>query len=148
MCAVQLMKTNRTTRPRLSLSFVLIGVLCLLLPVLAFLQYRWIGQVSAAEHERLEEGLDNAARRFVEDIIREFSDVASNFQFQATTETDSLEAQLFRSLEPGIASPPTPTSYGRSLFPNLNREATWSSVDSIRRSGPWTLWSGRSRWMA
>ena len=43
--------------------------------------------------------LSNAARRFVEDIFREFSDVASNFQFQATTETDSLEAQLFRSLE-------------------------------------------------
>ena len=99
MCAVQLMKTNRTTRPRLSLSFVLTGVLCLLLPVLTFLQYRWIGQVSTAERERMEEGLDNAARRFVEDIFWEFSNVASNFQFQATTETDSLEAQLFRSLE-------------------------------------------------
>lgn len=93
------MKTNRTTWPGLSLPIALIAVLCVLLPVLAFLQYRWIGQVSESERERLEEGLDIASRRFVEDIYRELSSVASGFQFQPATEALSLETQLSGSIE-------------------------------------------------
>jgi signal transduction histidine kinase len=67
--------------------------------VLAFLQYRWIGQVSESERERLEEGLDIASRRFVEDIYLEVSSVASGFQVQPATEVVSLEAQLSGSIE-------------------------------------------------
>ena len=53
-------------RPRSWISILLIGTLLILLPLLAYLQYRWIGQVSAAEQTRLEESLDMARRRFVD----------------------------------------------------------------------------------
>ena len=115
------MKTNRTTWPRLSLPIALIGVLCVLLPVLAFLQYRWIGQVSESERERLEEGLDIATRRFVEDIYREFSNVASGFQFQPATEAFSLENQLSRSIEQRVTT---------AAYPAIIRSVYISELDS------------------
>ncbi len=107
-CAVQLMRTNRNTRPRLTLSIVMIGVLCVLLPALAFLQYRWIGQVSESERERLEEGLDIATGRFADDIFREFSGIASSFLFPPTSEDLGLEAHLSRSLERWKSTAPYP----------------------------------------
>ena len=52
----------------------------ILLPLLAYLQYRWIGQVSAAEQTRLQESLDIATRRFVEDLRNEFTRIAVGFR--------------------------------------------------------------------
>ena len=115
------MKTNRATRPGLSLSFVLIGVLFLFLPVLAFFQYRWIGQVSEAERERLVEGLDIASHRLVEDILRQFSNVALSFQLQPTAEADTLEEQLFRKLEHWHTTAP---------FPEIVRSVYVSTLNS------------------
>jgi signal transduction histidine kinase len=42
------------------------GVLLVLLPALAVLQYRWVGQVSTAERERMQRNLRNAAAQFRE----------------------------------------------------------------------------------
>ena len=49
----------------------IIGVLVLLLVTLAVLQYRWLGQLSAAERDRLRAGLEHAAARFCDDVDRE-----------------------------------------------------------------------------
>ncbi len=114
------MKTIRNTRSGLTLSIVLIGVLCVLLPTLAYLQYRWIGQVSESERERLEEGLDTARRRFEEEIFRMFSGLASNYWFQPTPEGSNLESQLARSLEQWETTAP---------YPEIARSAYVSEID-------------------
>jgi len=48
-------------------------VLLVLLPTLAVLQYRWVGQVSEAERERMQRNLRNAADQFREAFDREIN---------------------------------------------------------------------------
>jgi signal transduction histidine kinase len=43
---------------------VLTGLLVVLLPVLAYMQYRWVGQVSEGERERMQRNLETAADQF------------------------------------------------------------------------------------
>src|SRR5262245_10019666 len=43
---------------------VLTALLVVLLPVLAFMQYRWVGQVSEGERERMQRNLETAADQF------------------------------------------------------------------------------------
>ena len=54
-------------------SVLLVGLLLILLPTLAILQYRWIGEVSAAERERMESGLRAASDRFASDFDGELA---------------------------------------------------------------------------
>src|SRR5262245_40443633 len=63
-------------------SLILVGLLLILLPVLAVLQYRWIGEVSAAERDRLESSLRVSSDRFATDFDAEFSRLASSFQIR------------------------------------------------------------------
>jgi signal transduction histidine kinase len=49
------------------------AVLLVLLVALATLQYRWIGRVSAAEHQQLRESLLASGARFTEDVDRELT---------------------------------------------------------------------------
>ena len=63
-------------------SLVLVGLLLILLPVLAVFQYRWIGEVSAAERDRLEASLRVSSDRFALDFDAEFSRLANVFQFR------------------------------------------------------------------
>ena len=63
-------------------SLILVGLLLILLPVLAVLQYRWIGEVSAAERARLESSLRVASDRFATDFEAEFSRLANTFQIR------------------------------------------------------------------
>src|SRR5262245_11368528 len=63
-------------------SLILVGLLLILLPILAIFQYRWIGEVSAAEHDRLESSLRVASDRFATDFDAEFSRIANAFQIR------------------------------------------------------------------
>ena len=63
-------------------SVFLVGLLLILLPTLAVLQYRWIGEVSAAERERLESSLRVAADRFATDFDAELGKLATAFQIR------------------------------------------------------------------
>src|SRR5213595_3581244 len=63
-------------------SLILVGLLLILLPVLAVLQYRWIGEVSAAERDRLESSLRVASDRFGTDFDAELSRLAGAFQIR------------------------------------------------------------------
>lgn len=58
---------------RLSGMFVLASVLALLLGVLAVLQYRWVGQLSADERDRIKDHLKDSADEFAEDFNRELT---------------------------------------------------------------------------
>lgn len=64
--------------PVLSVVFLL-GLLVLL----AGLQYRWLGQISEAESERMQSRLQDDTRRFAEDFNREIQTVYINLQLTA-----------------------------------------------------------------
>jgi signal transduction histidine kinase len=63
-------------------SLILVGLLLILLPLLAVLQYRWIGEVSAAERSRLESSLRAASDRIAIDFEGEFFRIANSFQIR------------------------------------------------------------------
>jgi signal transduction histidine kinase len=63
-------------------SLVLAALPLILLPLLAVLQYRWIGEVSQAERDRLESSLRIASDRFAADFDAEFSRLANAFQLR------------------------------------------------------------------
>ena len=53
---------------------LLAGALLLLMPLLAVLQFRWVGQVSDAEQDRMQRNLDTSARQFrldFDEVIRQ-----------------------------------------------------------------------------
>src|SRR5690349_14375977 len=58
---------------RLSGMFVLAVVLAVLLGMLAVLQYRWVGQLSADERDRIKDHLKDSADEFAEDFNRELT---------------------------------------------------------------------------
>ncbi len=55
------------------LSLIVGGLLVVLLPLLAALQYRWLGQVSEGEREQMKAGLQTTARRISEDFDQELT---------------------------------------------------------------------------
>lgn len=54
----------RTDKRRVSAVTVLAGLVLLLVPALAFMQYQWLGQLSEAERERMQRTLRTAAAQF------------------------------------------------------------------------------------
>lgn len=63
-----------------SVSFLLIALLAALLAALAWLQYRWIGEVSSAEQERMRAHARVAAENFSRDFDREITRVFLELQ--------------------------------------------------------------------
>src|SRR5438093_12981684 len=60
----------------------LVGLLLILLPALAILQYRWIGDVSTAERDRLQSSLRESAGRFAADFDGELGRISTAFQIR------------------------------------------------------------------
>ena len=52
---------------------VLVAALIALLPLLAVLQFRWLGEVSRAERERMQASLKTAVTNFSQDFDREIT---------------------------------------------------------------------------
>ncbi len=72
------MKTYNYWQSKISLVFVVI--LLALLPTLAVLQYRWLGQVNTAERERMKVSLRTAANNFITDFDREITHIFFGLQ--------------------------------------------------------------------
>jgi len=70
---VRILPKIRWDNPRVSIA--LIAILLISLPLVAVLQYRWIGQVSQAEQEHLKNALRASTDRFVRDFNGTFSDL-------------------------------------------------------------------------
>ena len=68
--------------------------LLVLLPILAILQYRWMGQVSEGEGERLQKNLREGARRFATDFDRELARIFLNFQAIEFDKNKAAEAYV------------------------------------------------------
>lgn len=64
---------------------LLVGVLLVLLAVIATLQYRWLGRVSAGERELMQANLRVKARSFGEEFDREISRAFTIFKMDADT---------------------------------------------------------------
>ncbi len=63
--------------------YLVVGILLGLLGLLAFLQYRWLGQISNAEQVRLQARLKDDTKRFAQDFNREILTAYYSFQLRA-----------------------------------------------------------------
>ena len=79
----------RRFRPPL---FVVVLAMFVLIAVLAWLQYRWLGQISEAERERLRAGLATAASEFATDFDRELARAFLMFQLDGPDPAGSDES--------------------------------------------------------
>jgi signal transduction histidine kinase len=86
-----------------SLILILAAVLLVLLPLLAWLQYEWIGQVSEGDRERMNASLRRSSNQFREDFDREIARIFSMFQVEpvpdATLIPDDYAALYARWME-------------------------------------------------
>jgi signal transduction histidine kinase len=71
---------------------VLTGLLVVLLPVLAYMQYRWVGQVSEGERERMQRNLETAAEQFRADFDGEFGRAIRELTVGTTTAREGTSA--------------------------------------------------------
>jgi len=79
--------TSRWPLPALGLA----AGLTLILVVLAVVQYRWSGQVSEAQRERMQATLRTAMNQFREDLHYELASVCSAFEIDQQSESGDLE---------------------------------------------------------
>ena len=77
---------------------ILLALMAVLLPVLAGLQYYWLGEVSKGATERLQSTLATGAQRFRQDFNREFIRAYLNFQIDPASppaDLDQYQVQMF-----------------------------------------------------
>ena len=73
---------------RLSAVTILVGVVMLLVPALAYMQYEWLGQLSTAERERMQRTLRTAAAQFATEFDSELSRTLVSLQVDGQTIRD------------------------------------------------------------
>jgi signal transduction histidine kinase len=77
-----------TLHRRISGVTVLVAVVLLLVPALAWLQYRWVGQVSEAERERMHRTLRTAAAQFATEFDTELARAVAGLQIEGAVARD------------------------------------------------------------
>jgi signal transduction histidine kinase len=70
-------------RARVSPVTVLVGIVMLLVPALAWMQYQWLGQLSEAERERMQRTLRTAAAQFATDFDTEMARTLGGLQVES-----------------------------------------------------------------
>ena len=70
---------------RVSAVSVLVGLVMLLVPALAYMQYQWLGQLSTAERERMQRTLRTAAAQFATEFDTELSRALVSLQVDGAT---------------------------------------------------------------
>ena len=75
-------------RRRVSAVTVLAGLVMLLVPALAYMQYQWLGQLSTAERERMQRTLRTAAAQFATEFDGELSRALVGLQVDGATIRD------------------------------------------------------------
>lgn len=73
---------------RVSAVTVLVGLVMLLVPALAYMQYQWLGQLSTAERERMQRTLRTAAAQFATEFDTELSRALVSLQVDGVTIRD------------------------------------------------------------
>lgn len=90
------------------LPFAIAALLLLLLAVLAVLQWRWIGEVSALEQQRMRSGLMTAGFRFTHDFDREIARAFLYFHPGPTEPPQDRLDRVFRQYGRWISEAPYP----------------------------------------
>ena len=73
---------------RVSAVSILVGLVMLLVPALAWMQYQWLGQLSEAERERMQRTLRTAAAQFANEFDTELSRTLIGLQVDGQTIRD------------------------------------------------------------
>ena len=73
---------------RVSAVTILVGLVMLLVPALAWMQYQWLGQLSTAERERMQRTLRTAAAQFATEFDTELSRTLVSLQLDPQTVRD------------------------------------------------------------
>ena len=76
------------------ITYGFLSLMGIALVTLAVLQYKWLGSVSDAEKERLEESLAASSENFVAEFNRNFSEVQGAFRIQITDREIGLEEPI------------------------------------------------------
>ena len=105
-------------------TLVLVAMLAVLLAALATLQYRWLGQVSAGERERMKASLDAGTSRFSQDFNREITRAYMGFQIDASMKQDENAKALGRRFEQWRSKAPYPELVSELYLVNKSEEGT------------------------
>jgi signal transduction histidine kinase len=117
------------------LMLMLVVMLVALLALLATLQYRWLGQVSQGERERMQASLRAGATRFGQDFNREITRAFLNFQLDKASLSDKAVASYAERYDNWMTTAPYPRlvseifladvdKQGALQLSRFNREAT------------------------
>jgi signal transduction histidine kinase len=87
---------------------ILLTAMAVLLPLLAALQYYWLGQVSEGASERLQSSLRASANRFRQDFNREFIRAYLNFQRDSLAPSHGIERYHLERLDQWNQTAPYP----------------------------------------
>ena len=138
-------------RGRVSGVTALVAVVLLLVPALAWLQYRWVGQVSEAERDRMQRTLRTSASQFATAFDGELSRAVVGLQLEGSTLRDEnwtsyaqrytawvergaderlLREVLLVDVAPGHPLPPT--------SPDDLRLRRWNSEQRTFEAADWT----------
>jgi signal transduction histidine kinase len=121
--------------------FVLAGGLLGLIVLLATLQYRWLGQISAAERDRMRATLRTDASAFAEDFDRELNRAYLLFQISNPPHDGSLAGEMAGRVDRWQAT---------SRFPRLIKDIYTVAPDTagaqLKRFNPSTRFLESAEW--
>lgn len=101
---------------------ILLTAMAVLLPLLAALQYYWLGQVSEAASQRLQTSLRTSANRFRQDFNREFIRAYLNFQVDSLTPPRNIEQYHLERFEYWNQSAPYPRLISEVFVVNFDEQ--------------------------
>ena len=87
---------------------VLVAALIALLPLLAVLQFRWLGEVSQAERDRMQASLKTAVSNFSQDFDRELTRAYMTFQLDSRTQHERDWQDYARRYDQWMQAAPYP----------------------------------------
>lgn len=144
------MRKVGSSKHKPSRMLILLTAMAVLLPLLAALQYYWLGQVSEGASERLQSSLRASATAFRHDFNREFIRAYLNFHLDSFAPTpdladisryhlDRLEQWNQTAPYPRLISDVFVVNYDEQGLPILSRlNAQAKRLETIEGSGPWS----------
>ncbi|MGE0463222.1 MAG: sensor histidine kinase [Vicinamibacterales bacterium] len=140
----------KALRPRVSGVTALVVVVLLLVPALAWLQYRWVGQVSEAERERMQRTLRTSAVQFATAFDSELSRAVAGLQVEGAVARDenwtayaqrystwterAMDTRLVREVLL-VDAGPGPT--GSTVDPSRLRLRRWNDEQMVFEPADW-----------
>lgn len=122
----------------------LLMAMAVLLPVLAALQYYWLGQVSKAATERLQTSLRDGATRFRQDFNREFIRAYLNFQMDSLPTPQEIEQLHLERFDNWNQTAPYPRLIGDVFVVNYDEQdrPRLTRLDANTKRFESTEWAG------